>query len=245
MSSLPDNHIQFLEASGANLYFLDLIQQQMCIGQKGWRFLDIGCGTAILAQCVSLATGMTAHGTEMSLAAYQIASARIDCTFVENIFLPYDNEYFDLVIAKDVLPMIQDKALWFREICRVLRKDGKFITYMPENTDFLSKPLYAFIPGSEQASRLVYGEVKDVISLLRLAGFTKVYSPRVYLGTVRQDLNKVAKHRSGFFNNTDNVQYENKRQLGMDKLDAGIVSLASVGISAHYEWERTALIGVR
>ncbi|MGH8551656.1 MAG: class I SAM-dependent methyltransferase [Methylococcales bacterium] len=113
MTILSDSHIPFLEESGANLYFLDLIQQ-MTTGQNGRRFLDIGCGTGILAQSLSLATGMKAYGTEMSLVAYQIASKSIDCTFVNDMLLPYDNAYFDLVIAKDVLPMIPDKAHGFK-----------------------------------------------------------------------------------------------------------------------------------
>ncbi len=232
----------FLEASGANLYFLDRVLQSIELMAKD-RFLEIGCGTGIFAQSLATASGMTAYGTEISQTAHAIASKRLFCSLVRGIELPYEDGFFPLVIAKDVLPMIKDKNKWFKEIFRVLGKDGRFISYFPNDKDFSEKPIYAFIQGSEAASIQSYGKPYQIIDAMVEAGFQKPCIDRLFLGTVRFDMSYIDKHLSGFFNNTEAGKYQVSRVRGLAEGGDGLAALSAAGIMAHYEWERSVVIG--
>lgn len=230
----------YLEASGANLYFLDAVLESGFYPRPG-RFLDVGCGTGVFAECLQFASGMTGYGTEMSPSAHSIASKRIVCSLVSGLKLPFESDFFTLVTAKDVLPMITDKKTWFREICRVLKKGCKFVTYLPNDHDYAEKPLYSFIPGSEEATKVAYGRVADTVELMSDAGFSETRLSRLHLGTVQMDLSYVQKHLSGFFNNTEKEEYSFGRNKGLHELADGMVALSHAGITTHFEWERTLI----
>lgn len=53
--------------------------------------------------------------------------------------LPYENNFFDLVIAFDVLEHVEDDVLAVSEIKRVLKKNGKFIITVPAFNFLYSK----------------------------------------------------------------------------------------------------------
>lgn len=233
---------RFLEASGANLYFLDRILQSIGTSESG-RFVEIGCGTGIFAKCLATASGLKAYGTEMSTTAWSIASRRLDCSLVHGIELPFEDGFFALVVAKDVLPMITDKKKWCEEVFRVLDKGGRFITYFPSERDFLEKPLYAFIQGSEALSKSAYGQPHHIVEAMVEAGFSKLYVERLHLGNVRFDFSYVDKHRSGFFSNSEGVDFKSAREQGLAEAVRGVAALNATGVVAHYEWERTLVIG--
>lgn len=239
------NHTPFLEASGGNVYLLDFVTKQCQSLEVIQRFLDIGCGTGLFASSLALATGMAPHGTELSESACREASKRIACTLVTGIKLPFPNDYFDLVVAKDVVPMVANKPMWLREVHRVLRSKGKFATYVPSSEDFLEKPLYAFIPGSFDKSTAAYGSAKTFLQSLNEAGLTVEDISRLPLGSVQIDNRYVTKHTSGFFSNTDTDDLDDDRRQGLRGLWRGAQCLASAGVLAHYEWERTAIVGVK
>ncbi len=207
------------------------------------RFLEIGCGTGIFAQSLAAASGMTAYGTEISQTAHAMASKRLHCSLVTGIELPYEDNFFSLVIAKDVLPMITDKNKWFKEIFRVLNKGGQFISYFPNDKDFFEKPLYAFIQGSKAASIQSYGQPYQIIDAMVEAGFQQPCLDRLFLGTVRFDLSYIDKHLCGFFNNTEAEKYHVSRVRGLAEATCGLARLSAAGIMAHYEWERSVVIG--
>ena len=233
---------RFLEASGANLYFLDRVLQSIGLTATG-RFLEIGCGTGIFAKCLAAASGLKAYGTEISPAAWAIASKRLDCSLVQGVELPFDDGFFALVVAKDVLPMITDKNKWFEEILRVLDKGGRFITYFPNERDFFEKPLYAFIQGSEALSRCAYRQPHHIVEAMVKAGFSELYVERLHLGNVRFDFSYVDKHQSGFFSNSEVAGFESVREQGLAEEVRGVAALNDAGVNIHYEWERTLVIG--
>ena len=232
----------FLESAGVNLYFLDRVLRAMDMSEAPGRFLEIGCGTGRFARCLADASGWEAFGTERSRAAWELASRRIACSLVDGLVLPFEDECFGLVVAKDVLPMVADKALWFREIFRVLERGGLMLTYLPLDSDFREKPLYGFIPGSEALSRRAYGPSSRILDAIKAAGFSSPEVERLFLGLLRFDIDYVNKHRSGFFNNTDIPEMEFTRHCGLTQAACGITALGASGIRAHYEWERTLVI---
>lgn len=233
---------KFLEASGCNLHFLDFVLSNVDNLTERQKFLDIGCGTGVFAHSLAAVTGLEAFGTELSEYAVKIASTRIRCSQVINLKLPFDEKCFDLVVAKDVIPMIHDKSFWFFEINRVLKNGGYFISYLPDRLDFFEKPLYSYIPKGLDASLAAYDNVENIISLMELNGF-EVEEKRILLGTVEMNFEYAEKHRCGFFSNTDIQSLDEERGVGISKFIAGLQSLAEIGIRPHYEWERTAIIG--
>lgn len=236
------SHETLLEAAGVNLYFLDRILHAIDTRLTG-RFVDIGCGTGILAKCLADASGFQPYGTEISASACSIASARINCSLVQGVELPFEDGFFTLAIAKDVIPSISEKKKWFQEIIRVLDIGGIFISYLPDENDFAQKPLFKFIEGSEDCSKNAYGLPRDIFESMTDAGFNKLHCERIFLGNVQMGSSYFMKHKSGYFNNTLGEDFDEPRRRGLTKASKGIASLNGAGIIAHYEWERNLVIG--
>lgn len=242
-SDVPEKY-QSLEDSGCNLKFLNRVWLEIK-DLSGGGFLDIGCGTGLFAQILSKCSGLKAYGTEMSPYAHQISSQRINCSLVTSIDIPFPDQTFDLVVANNVLMMIDDKVRWLSEIHRVLKVGGKFVTYLPEHSDFIEKPLYVFIPQSLELSTKAYGNAETILGALHDVGFYTITTERLVLDRTVIDEKYIDRHSSGYFSNSDSPELEAGRNQGLGELRAGIGVLASMGIKAHYEWERTVIIGVR
>lgn len=103
-----------LEESGCNLRLVAELGWELRQVRTG-SFLDIGCGTGILAHVLSVFTGLTACGTEKSVHAHRFASRRITCHLVSGIDLPFDDGTFSAVIANNVMMVIEPKVELFEE----------------------------------------------------------------------------------------------------------------------------------
>ncbi len=240
--SRSQQELASLEERGCNLRL---------VAELGWElrqvptgsFLDIGCGTGILAHVLSAFTGLTACGTEKSVYAHRLASRRIACHLVSGNDLPFDDGAFSAVIANNVLMLIEPKEQLFKEVYRVLRVGGRFLTVMPDAIDYAHKPLYAFIPGSLHASMRAYGTVDETLAGLRRVGFTRLWRRRITLGTVEMGDRYVRRHQSGYFSNSQDPSLEAGRSTGLMQFAAGATGLTGLGIRMHYEWERTLIAG--
>lgn len=98
--------------------------------------LDLGAGAGILPQ-------MNFKGM-----AARICGLDPDPRVLENPYLdeakvgtgsqiPYDNAEFDLVVADNVLEHLSEPATVFREVCRVLKPGGYFITKTPNRSHYV------------------------------------------------------------------------------------------------------------
>jgi SAM-dependent methyltransferase len=98
--------------------------------------LDLGAGAGILPQ-------MNFKGI-----AARICGLDPDPRVLENPYLdeakvgtgsqiPYDNAEFDLVVADNVLEHLSEPAIVFREVCRVLKPGGYFITKTPNRSHYV------------------------------------------------------------------------------------------------------------
>lgn len=90
--------------------------------------LDVGCGTGDLGRYRPSAD-VAVHGVDIDPRAVDVARAYEEavCVDLEASPLPYDNEAFDAVLARDVLEHLQDPARLVREIFRVLRPQGVLV----------------------------------------------------------------------------------------------------------------------
>jgi ubiquinone/menaquinone biosynthesis C-methylase UbiE len=102
------------------------------------RALELGFGGG--NNIVFLATeGFETWGIEGSPSAHAFASARMkekrintELTVGDFVRLPYDNEFFDLVIDREAVYCNMPSAIKkiIREVVRVLKKGGRFLTFM-------------------------------------------------------------------------------------------------------------------
>jgi len=89
------------------------------------RVLDVGCGDGSLARYKPPKVqiyGIDKNVREASHAALYETVCTLDLDAVDQ--LPYDDEYFDAVVAKDVLEHLQKPWVTVEEIARVVRQDG-------------------------------------------------------------------------------------------------------------------------
>ncbi len=89
------------------------------------RILDVGCGTGDFGRHRPTAD-VEIHGVDVDVDAVRQATqheiaVRLD---VETAPLPYDDSFFDAVLAKDIFEHVLDPGRLAREIHRVLRPGG-------------------------------------------------------------------------------------------------------------------------
>ncbi len=113
---------------------------------NGHRALDIGCGTGELAYKL-LDKYDEVHGTEISLKCLNIARNKypdINFRLVSDMILPYPDDFFDIVVANQVIEHIypNENHLFFKEIHRVLKSDGMAILSTPNGDELRRKALW-------------------------------------------------------------------------------------------------------
>lgn len=104
----------------------------------GMSVLDIGCGTGAIMDFVR-SKGYTVEGVDMSEDALQYCRKK-NLTVHHGVAekLPLENNSFDVVIASDVLEHIADDAAAVREVARVLKPGGIFISTVPAHQSLFS-----------------------------------------------------------------------------------------------------------
>ena len=96
------------------------------------RVLDIGCGLGCMGR-LKPDPAIEVYGLDIDEEA--IAKAK-ECEIaqvwdLESGRLPFDDDYFDAVLAKDILEHLQKPWVLLEEIYRVLRSDGIIIASVP------------------------------------------------------------------------------------------------------------------
>ncbi|MDW8034274.1 MAG: class I SAM-dependent methyltransferase [Nitrososphaerota archaeon] len=95
--------------------------------RKKEKLLDLGCGYGFLASFIADALDFReAYGVDLDLERLKKAGERLNVVRVdlENGYLPFPNEIFDLVICFGVLDHLKFFDNVFSETYRVLNKDG-------------------------------------------------------------------------------------------------------------------------
>ncbi len=96
---------------------------------KGKRVLDLGCGPGIYAKILKR-RGAIVHGIDISSKEIEIARRHakgVDFRVGSVYKLPYKQHSFDFVVAALVIEHFGDTDKAFKEIRRMLKKDGVFV----------------------------------------------------------------------------------------------------------------------
>ena len=95
----------------------------------GDRILDVGCGTAWLADCFEDYVGLDSS-PEMVAAARELGREAILADSGEA--LPFEDARFDGVVLKDLLEHVEDPVTVVREARRVLKPGGRVFASSPD-----------------------------------------------------------------------------------------------------------------
>ncbi|MBK9283216.1 MAG: class I SAM-dependent methyltransferase [Sphingobacteriaceae bacterium] len=95
--------------------------------------LDIGVG---LGRTLSHFQNIKKHGVDISLDYLKISKSKgIDCALAKIEELPYNNNYFDLIVCTDVLEHMIDLNIAIKNILNILKPGGHFIMRVPYRED--------------------------------------------------------------------------------------------------------------
>lgn len=111
---------------------------------SGKKILDLGCSNGELL--AYLTKNNLVMGLDISPEAIKLAKKRGYQAKVFDISrkLPFPDEFFDFVVAEDILEHLTDTDFVLSEINRVLKKEGKFLLCFPNVNNFASYWLMFF-----------------------------------------------------------------------------------------------------
>jgi len=113
----------------------------------GQRVLDIGCGHGIVSEYLAN-KGINVSAVDISEKLLETFRDRIkgknlsiEIKQGDAYNIPYDNDYFDVVVARMFLPHFPDWPVVLREMSRVTKKGGKLLVHFTskENTELGKK----------------------------------------------------------------------------------------------------------
>ena len=119
------------------------------------RMLDVGCGTAWLAEHFDDYTGV--DGSPEAVATAAERGRRVLLASVAEP-LPFGDAGFDGVVAKDILEHVDDPVFVVREILRVLRPGGRVFASSPDAQRWVWDDYTHRRPFTRKAFRLLFAD---------------------------------------------------------------------------------------
>jgi methionine biosynthesis protein MetW len=161
------------------------VDQALRIIPPGNRFLDIGCGTGILAEMLK-ERYTEVHGVDIAEMPVQIACQKGVQALVHNLNaapLPYEDQYFDLVSMLSVIQYFYDPGEALQEVNRVLKPSGALLLAAPNMRTYWRIGKLALLGTFPRTSldsvgydggTLHYFCLRDLVNLLEEAGFQSI-----------------------------------------------------------------------
>jgi SAM-dependent methyltransferase len=154
---------------------LDEIVAQFSGYRHNNRLLDVGFGAGSLLQTASRA-GWTVEGVEVSQSALRHAQGIGLSTFCGELAeARYPTEYFDVVVASELLEHVPDPGALVREVARILRSGGLFWATTPHGGGISARLLGLQWSVISPPEHLHVFSVGGIRTLLNLAGFRRIH----------------------------------------------------------------------
>lgn len=241
--SVPQNYDQHLGPFFFEPYAADLADRLK--GKTYLRILELACGTGRLTRYLAELTREEGalYATDLNPDMLQLAKEKADngliqWSIVDAQAIPYETDFFDLVVCQFGVMFFKDKPLAFKEIYRVLKPGGVFLfntwdhfehnaasrishqvlteLLAPDPPDFLAKGPYSFYD---------HGEIHR---LLEGAGFTRITIDTVPKMGVINFPEQVA---AGFVDGSPLTGYLNERGAPKEEIKTKITE----AITAQYD----------
>jgi ubiquinone/menaquinone biosynthesis C-methylase UbiE len=148
---------------------------------KNTRVLDVGCGIGGPARMLAAKFGCKVTGIDITEEFIRTAKLLSRETGLDEqtefitgnaLQLPFNNESFDVVWTQHAQMNIKDKGTFYSEICRVLKKGGRFIYY-----DIFSinhETLYFPVPWAMNGSLSFLMTINELNGLLTELGLLEI-----------------------------------------------------------------------
>ena len=135
-----------------------VLEELRRLGVRAEKYLDLGCADGSFT--IQTAENVGAHevcGVDTSMEALNIASSRDVKTFnvdLNNESLPFQDNFFDLITAIEVIEHLTDTDHLLLESYRCLRRDGYFVITTPNLASWVNRILLllGYIPGMYEVS---------------------------------------------------------------------------------------------
>lgn len=104
------------------------------VPRRAQRILDVGCGGGEFGLALKRRGAREVVGIEIVERAYEFARHVLDRAILgnlEQIELPFDDEYFDCIVCGDVLEHLVDPTAALQKLARVLARDGVIVMSIP------------------------------------------------------------------------------------------------------------------
>jgi SAM-dependent methyltransferase len=142
---------RYFDWHGAPGYWRDVTRHF----DEGCRLLDVGCGSAWLAEHFADYTGLDASPD--AVAAARARGVTIHQASADEP-LPFGDETFDGVVLKDLLEHVADPVATVREALRVLRHGGRAFASSPDAQRWVWDDYTHRRPFTRKAFRLLFAD---------------------------------------------------------------------------------------
>ncbi len=153
----------------------------------GDRFLDVGCGTGVVAREAALRVGPSGRVVGLDLNESMLAVAKrmrpeIEWRQGDVIQLPFEDESFDAVVSQFMLMFIADRVAAIKEMWRVLAPGGRlavaaWMAFERSLGDVALAEIARRLIGDDAAESFkapyVLGDEDKLLGLFRSAGITE------------------------------------------------------------------------
>ncbi|MBP7176702.1 MAG: class I SAM-dependent methyltransferase [Thermoclostridium sp.] len=160
----------------ANQSTISIFVQSLPI-TKATKVLDFGCGTGNYADTFQKATHAQVFGVEPSDGMREKAAAKNSSVVFakgNHEHIPFEDSFFDFVYMTDVIHHIPDLGVMFREIFRVLKKEGH-LCIVTESHEQIDRRFYVkYFPTTAIADKHRYPDIPVIISYAVKAGFSHI-----------------------------------------------------------------------
>ncbi|MCK4553665.1 class I SAM-dependent methyltransferase, partial [Candidatus Parcubacteria bacterium] len=95
------------------------------------KILDVGCGTGLLFKELQQYADVYGIDSSPSSINFCVKRGLSNIKLGDATAIPHDDNFFDIVLALDLLEHIKDDNLAIQEIKRVVRKEGIIIIFVP------------------------------------------------------------------------------------------------------------------